>query len=111
MEGDLKDAGLVCRWRVTDCRPLPWLDAPNLPLHVLRIFPGRRWAILMTHAGAEGLEIGCQDEAFDGRPGIVAYVSDDGHGFDPDGTGRGQGAVQHALARSGFCTDALTASR
>jgi signal transduction histidine kinase len=89
MEGDLLDAGLVCRWRVTDCRPLAWLDAPNA-LHVLRIFQ-EAVGNIMAHAGAEGLEIGCQEESFDGRPGIVAYVSDDGHGFDPDGPAVGKG--------------------
>jgi len=89
MERDLRDAGLACRWRVGECRPLPWLDATNA-LHVLRIFQ-EAIGNALSHARAATLEIGCHEESRDGRDGLVAYVVDDGVGFDAENPGLGKG--------------------
>jgi signal transduction histidine kinase len=97
MEGDLREAGLKCLWRVADCRPLPWLDATNA-LHVLRIFQ-EAVGNSLTHAGADTLEIGCHEEACAGRPGLIAYVSDNGRGFDPEGPAVGKG-IQNMRSRA-----------
>ncbi len=97
MEGDLREAGLKCLWRVADCRPLPWLDATNA-LHVLRIFQ-EAVGNSLTHAGADTIEIGCHEEACAGRQGLMAYVSDNGRGFDPDGPAGGKG-IQNMRSRA-----------
>ncbi|HXQ16493.1 MAG TPA: ATP-binding protein [Caulobacteraceae bacterium] len=97
MEGDLREAGLKCLWRVADCRPLPWLDATNA-LHVLRIFQ-EAVGNSLTHAGADTLEIGCHEEACGGRPGLIAYVADNGRGFDPEGPAAGKG-IQNMRSRA-----------
>ncbi len=79
MQGDLRDAGVVCRWEVEQCRPLAWLDATNA-LHVLRIFQEAIGNVL-THSGATEMRIGCREQLRDGVPGIAAYVADNGCGL------------------------------
>lgn len=80
MQGDLRDAGVVCRWEVDTCGPLEWLDAANA-LHVLRIFQEAVGNVLI-HAGATEMRIGCREETRGGVAGITAYVADNGRGFD-----------------------------
>ena len=89
MQGDLRDAGVVCRWEVDTCGPLEWLDAANA-LHVLRIFQEAIGNVL-THSGASEMRIGCREEMRDGEPGIAAYVADNGTGFDPAQERSGKG--------------------
>jgi signal transduction histidine kinase len=79
MQGDLRDAGVVCRWEVEQCRPMAWLDATNA-LHVLRIFQEAIGNVL-THSGATEMRIGCREQPRDGVPGIAAYVADNGCGL------------------------------
>jgi signal transduction histidine kinase len=89
MQGDLRDAGVVCRWEVDECGPLEWLDAPNA-LHVLRIFQEAIGNVL-SHSGATEMRIGCRVETLGGVAGIAAYVSDNGHGFDTTDESPGKG--------------------
>ena len=97
MDGDLREAGLKCLWRVSDCRPLPWLDATNA-LHVLRIFQ-EAVGNSLTHACADTIEIGCHEEPCAGRPGLIAYVRDNGCGFDPESPAAGKG-IQNMRSRA-----------
>ena len=83
MTRDLKEAGLVCKWKAEPCEPLPWLDATNA-LHVLRIFQ-EAIGNALAHSGATHLEIGCYPDVLDGRDGLSAYVADDGHGISEGG--------------------------
>jgi signal transduction histidine kinase len=80
MSGDLRDAGVVCKWEVENCRTLGWLDAANA-LHVLRIFQEAIGNVL-SHSGATEMRIGCREQSHQGIDGIAAYVADNGHGFD-----------------------------
>lgn len=80
MQGDLRDAGVICRWEVDTCGSLDWLDAANA-LHVLRIFQEAIGNVL-AHSGATEMRIGCREETRGGASGIAAYVADNGHGFD-----------------------------
>lgn len=90
MASDLKAAGLVSKWEVGECRPIPWLDATNA-LHVLRIFQ-EAISNVITHSGASSLRIGCHEEIRDGVPGLAAFVADNGCGFDADSLAiRGKG--------------------
>lgn len=84
MAGDLRDAGIVCRWDARPCDTIPWLDATNA-LHVLRIFQ-EAIGNALTHSHATELEIGCREETralahAAAAPGIAAYVTDNGRGF------------------------------
>lgn len=83
MTRDLKEAGLVCKWKAEPCEPLPWLDATNA-LHVLRIFQ-EAIGNALAHSGAKHLEIGCYPDVLDGRDGLCAYVADDGNGISEGG--------------------------
>ncbi len=78
MAGDLRDAGIGCKWEVQLCDPLPWLDAANA-LHVLRIFQEAIGNVL-AHAGATEIRIGCREDQREGTAGVAAYVADNGHG-------------------------------
>jgi signal transduction histidine kinase len=89
MAGDLRDAGVTCRWEVEPCGPLAWLDATNA-LHVLRIFQEAIGNVL-THSGATEVRIGCREETVGDVSGIAAYVADNGRGFDPAGELPGKG--------------------
>lgn len=80
MAGDLRDAGIVCKWEVQPCKTIPWLDAPNA-LHVLRIFQ-EVMGNALSHSGATELRIGCSETDRDGVPGISATIGDNGRGFD-----------------------------
>lgn len=107
MAGDLRDAGVVCRWEVEPCRPLAWLDATNA-LHVLRIFQEAIGNVL-THSGASEMRIGCREEMRDGVAGIAAYVADNGRGFDTaqDRPGKGFANIRaRAAALHGGLTTA-----
>ena len=88
MAPDLAAAGLACYWLVAPCPALAWLDATNA-LHVLRIFQ-EAIGNAISHAGASGLEIGCGALAHDGRPGVTAWIADDGCGL-PDQPSGGRG--------------------
>jgi signal transduction histidine kinase len=79
MARDLKEAGLVCRWKAEPCPPLPWLDATNA-LHVLRICQ-EAISNVLAHADATELEIGCAPIEHQGRAGLCAWVTDNGKGF------------------------------
>lgn len=99
MAGDLRDAGVACKWEVGACGPLPWLDATNA-LHVLRIFQEAIGNVL-THSGATEMRIGCRETGRDGIAGIAAYVADNGRGFDGDDGTHGKGLANiRARARS-----------
>jgi signal transduction histidine kinase len=99
MAGDLRDAGVICRWEVEPCRPLAWLDATNA-LHVLRIFQEAIGNVL-THSGASEIRIGCREQTVDDVAGIAAYVADNGRGFDAAGELPGKGLANiRARARS-----------
>ena len=89
MAGDLRDAGIACKWEVDDCEPLPWLDAANA-LHVLRIMQEAIGNVL-THSGADELTIGCKESTRDGVLGIASYVIDNGCGFDMSALSHGKG--------------------
>jgi signal transduction histidine kinase len=89
MQGDLRDAGISCRWEVDQCSPLEWLDAANA-LHVLRIFQEAIGNVL-THSGATEMRIGCREETRGGVTGIAAYVADNGRGFDGEQEWPGKG--------------------
>lgn len=107
MAGDLRDAGVVCRWEVEPCRPLAWLDATNA-LHVLRIFQEAIGNVL-THSGASEMRIGCQEQTRDGVAGIAAYVHDNGCGLASSEDQHGKGlanihARAHALLGTLECT-------
>jgi signal transduction histidine kinase len=78
---DLRRAGVKVRWRMEPCAPLPWLDAPSA-LNVLRVFQEAIGNVL-AHAGAAEIEIGCHDQIRGGVAGLLAFVGDDGCGFDP----------------------------
>lgn len=78
MAGDLRDAGIGCKWEVQPCDPLPWLDAANA-LHVLRIFQEAIGNVL-AHAGATEIRIGCREDQRKGIAGVAAYVADNGNG-------------------------------
>ena len=99
MQGDLRDAGVICRWEVEECRPLAWLDAANA-LHVLRIFQEAIGNVL-THSGATEMRIGCREQMADDVAGIAAYVADNGRGFDTADELPGKGLANiRARARS-----------
>ncbi len=89
MSGDLRDAGIACKWEVEECKPLPWLDAANA-LHVLRIMQEAIGNVL-SHSGADELRIGCKESTRDGVLGIASYVIDNGRGFDAEGATLGKG--------------------
>jgi signal transduction histidine kinase len=80
MASDLKAAGLVSKWEVGDCRPLPWLDATNA-LHVLRIFQ-EAISNVIAHSGATIMQIGCHDEMRNGVAGLRAFIADNGVGYE-----------------------------
>jgi signal transduction histidine kinase len=80
MAGDLRDAGITCKWEAQPCGSLPWLDATNA-LHVLRIFQEAIGNVL-THANASEIRIGCAEVNRGGTAGISAYVADNGGGFE-----------------------------
>ena len=80
MAGDLRDAGLHCKWEVRPCGTLPWLDPTNA-LHVLRIFQEAIGNVL-AHSGASEMRIGCSEVECNGMPGIATYVRDNGCGFE-----------------------------
>lgn len=99
MAGDLRDAGIDCKWEVEECAPLPWLDATNA-LHVLRIYNEAIGNILI-HSGATEMRIGCQEKDHEGVPGISAYVADNGIGFDTEMETAGKGLANiRARAKS-----------
>lgn len=89
MSGDLRDAGIACKWEVEDCESLPWLDAANA-LHVLRIMQEAIGNVL-SHSDADELRIGCKESTRDGVLGITSYVTDNGCGFDPEEPAHGKG--------------------
>ena len=89
MAGDLRDAGVACKWEAEKCRTLPWLDAANA-LHVLRIFQEAIGNVL-SHSGATEMRIGCREQSTNGVDGLEAYVADNGHGFDASGDLPGKG--------------------
>jgi signal transduction histidine kinase len=107
MQGDLRDAGVMCRWEVEECRPLEWLDAANA-LHVLRIFQEAIGNVL-THSGATEMRIGCREQAQGGVDGIAAYVADNGQGFDTSEELRGKG-LANIRARASALHGALTSA-
>lgn len=101
MAGDLRDAGIACKWEVGSCGPLPWLDSANA-LHVLRIFQEAIGNVL-AHSGATEMRIGCSERERNGVAGIASFVADNGVGFAPDIDSRGKGlsnmqARAHALS-------------
>jgi signal transduction histidine kinase len=99
MAGDLKDAGIICKWEVQPCGSIAWLDSPNA-LHVLRIFQEAIGNVL-THSGATEMRIGCAEADHAGVAGITAYVADNGNGFDPSLNRHGKGLSNiQARARS-----------
>ncbi|MFZ1566384.1 sensor histidine kinase, partial [Sphingorhabdus sp.] len=99
MAGDLRDAGVICKWEAEKCRTLPWLDAANA-LHVLRIFQEAIGNVL-SHSSATEMRIGCREQSYDGVDGIAAYVTDNGHGFDASDELPGKGLANiSARARS-----------
>lgn len=99
MAGDLKDAGVRCKWEAQPCDPIAWLDAANA-LHVLRIFQEAIGNVL-THSGATEMRIGCSEAEHEGVSGIAAYVADNGVGFDENLSGPGKGLSNiRARARS-----------
>lgn len=107
MQGDLRDAGVTCRWEVEECRPLAWLDAANA-LHVLRIFQEAIGNVL-THSGATEMRIGCREQAQNGVSGIAAYVADNGRGFAAGAELPGKGLANiraRAAALHGVLTSA-----
>jgi signal transduction histidine kinase len=91
MEGDLADAGLETVWTIEPCREIPWLDATNA-LHALRIFQEAIGNVI-SHARATEMQIGCCEESRNGVEGLVAFVSDNGVGFDVSGKTQGKGVA------------------
>ncbi|WP_379545587.1 sensor histidine kinase [Qipengyuania sp. DSG2-2] len=89
MAGDLKAAGIECKWEVEVCGTLPWLDATNA-LHVLRIFQ-EAISNAVAHSKAKVLRIGCKEMVRGDINGIVAHVIDDGVGMHPGTVPRGKG--------------------
>lgn len=75
MAGDLRDAGVVCKWEVEQRRTLLWLDAANV----------------LSHSEARIMRIGCREYLREGIDGIAAYVADNGCGFDANADGHGKG--------------------
>jgi signal transduction histidine kinase len=99
MAGDLKDAGIICKWEAEPCGTLPWLDAANA-LHVLRIFQEAIGNVL-THSGATEMRIGCREVDHQGARGLSAYVADNGVGFNLEAKGSGKGlSTSQSRARS-----------
>jgi len=99
MAGDLRDAGINCKWEVEECATLPWLDATNA-LHVLRIY-NEAIGNVLAHSGATEMRIGCQEKAHKGVSGISAYVADNGVGFDTEMETAGKGLANiRARAKS-----------
>ncbi len=99
MSGDLKAAGISCKWEVGECKSLPWLDATNA-LHVLRIYSEAIGNVL-AHSGATEMKIGCQEENHEGISGIMTFVTDNGSGFNADQLSYGKGiANMQARAKS-----------
>jgi len=99
IEPDLREAGLRSRWKVTDCRPLPWLDAANA-LHVLRVVQEAVGNVL-AHACADEIELGCFEDCRDGEPGLTTYVADNGVGLGSERPAAGRGmANMQARARA-----------
>lgn len=80
LAGNLRDAGINCKWEVEECAPLPWLDATNA-LHVLRIY-NEAIGNVLAHSNATEMRIGCAEKEHEGIPGFSAYVADNGIGFD-----------------------------
>ena len=99
LAGDLRDAGIDCKWEVEECAPVPWLDATNA-LHVLRIY-NEAIGNVLAHSGATEMRIGCEAKDNKGVPGISAYVADNGIGFDTEIETVGKGLSNiRARARS-----------
>lgn len=99
MAGDLRDAGIICKWEVQECKTLPWLDAANA-LHVLRVFQ-EAIGNALVHSGASEIRIGCKESYHEGIAGITSYVADNGSGFDLNAETQGKGVSNiHARARS-----------
>jgi len=99
MAGDLKAAGISCKWEVGECESLPWLDATNA-LHVLRIYSEAIGNVL-AHSGATEMKIGCREEIHEGISGIMTFVTDNGVGFKADQVSHGKGvANMRARAKS-----------
>jgi signal transduction histidine kinase len=98
MASDLKAAGLISKWEVGACNPLPWLDATNA-LHVLRIFQ-EAISNVIAHSRATLLRIGCHEESRDGVPGLAAFVADNGCGFDADDTAISGKGLSNMRART-----------
>jgi signal transduction histidine kinase len=98
MRLDLRAAGLSSKWEVGDCGPLAWLDAANA-LHVLRIFQ-EAISNVISHSGATIMRIGCLEEARDGILGIVAFVADNGVGFDPNSDEEGGKGLSNMRSRT-----------
>lgn len=99
MAGDMRDAGISCKWEVKQCAQIPWLDAANA-LHVLRIFQEAIGNVL-THSGATEMRIGCAEAERNGVAGVAAFVADNGAGFDPAANSPGKGLSNiHARASS-----------
>ena len=99
LAGDLRDAGIDCKWEVEECAPVPWLDATNA-LHVLRIY-NEAIGNVLAHSGATEMRIGCEEKDNKGVPGISAYVADNGVGFDTEIETVGKGLSNiRARARS-----------
>ena len=90
VEPELRKSGIAFEWRVEDVPELEWLDAPNA-LHILRIFQEALGNIL-GHANATKITVRCKMTIYEGHPGIVIEVQDNGDGFDmtipPKGRGR-----------------------
>ena len=97
MAGDLRDAGIACKWEVDDCKPIEWLDAANA-LHVLRIMQEAIGNVL-SHSGADEFTIGCKESTQDGVLGIASFVIDNGRGFDPAAATHGKG-ISNMAARA-----------
>jgi signal transduction histidine kinase len=98
MEADLRTAGITSQWSVTTCQPISWLDATNA-LHMLRIFQ-EAISNVLTHSGANIMEIGCRELAREGKMGVLTFVSDNGQGFAVhDLSANGQG-ISNMRARA-----------
>lgn len=91
MAGDLKAAGIVCKWEVEPCDNLPWLDATNA-LHVLRVFQ-EAISNVLSHSQASVLRIGCKEAMRGEIRGIEAHIVDDGIGYEADTGSQGKGLI------------------